>query len=101
MINMLLPTLLSLLVVSQTHGFNPCNDTDGQAKKTDDLYLCYNKTSFTSTVWIPFNSFYIGGYKAEAWKGYDWYLSSSDGNNPGWDTVFTYTGNDWMPYQSS
>uniref|UniRef100_A0A3P8P7H0 Envelope glycoprotein n=1 Tax=Astatotilapia calliptera TaxID=8154 RepID=A0A3P8P7H0_ASTCA len=73
---MLLPTLLSLLVVSQTHGFNPCNDTDGQAKKTDDLYLCYNKTSFTSTVWIPFNSFYIGGYKAEAWKGYDWYLST-------------------------
>uniref|UniRef100_A0A3P9DTF2 Envelope glycoprotein n=1 Tax=Maylandia zebra TaxID=106582 RepID=A0A3P9DTF2_9CICH len=88
---MLLPTLLSLLVVSQTHGFNPCNDTDGQAKKTDDLYLCYNKTSFTSTVWIPFNSFYIGGYKAEAWKGYDWYLSSSDGNNPGWDTQMNWT----------
>lgn len=101
MTNMLLPALLSLLVVSQTHGFNPCNDTDGQAKKTDDLYLCYNKTSFTYTVWIPFNSFYVGGYKAEAWKGYDWYLSSSDGNNPGWDTVFTYTGNDWTPYQSS
>uniref|UniRef100_A0A3B4EUZ6 Uncharacterized protein n=1 Tax=Pundamilia nyererei TaxID=303518 RepID=A0A3B4EUZ6_9CICH len=60
-----------------------------------------HKTSFTSTVWIPFNSFYVGGYKAEAWKGYDWYLSSSDGNNPGWDTVFTYTGNDWTPYQSS
>lgn len=95
---MMLPILLGLLAIHHTQGFNPCNETAAtKAKTITDLYLCYNKTSFTSTVWIPLNSFYIGGYKASDWKGYNWYLSSSDGNNPGWDTVFTYTGNDWIP----
>ncbi|XP_019210900.1 uncharacterized protein LOC109199982 isoform X2 [Oreochromis niloticus] len=75
---------------------NPCNQT-ATLKKTEDLYLCYNKTSFSSTVWIPLNSFHIGGYRGDEWNEYDWYLSSTDWDQ-GWDTVFTYTGNDWTPY---
>uniref|UniRef100_A0A669CLG5 Envelope glycoprotein n=1 Tax=Oreochromis niloticus TaxID=8128 RepID=A0A669CLG5_ORENI len=92
-------TLLWLVAIkSQVNGFNPCNGTAAtQVKTTADLYLCYNQTSFSSTVWIPLNSFHIGGYLGSQWPGYDWYLSSSDATNPGWDTVFTYTGNDWTP----
>lgn len=92
-------TLLWLVAIkSQVNGFNPCNETAAtQVTTTADLYLCYNQTSFSSTVWIPLNSFHIGGYLGSQWPGYDWYLSSSDATNPGWDTVFTYTGNDWTP----
>ncbi|XP_025754074.1 uncharacterized protein LOC112842157 [Oreochromis niloticus] len=75
---------------------NPCNQT-ATLKKTEDLYLCYHKTSFSSAVWIPLNSFHIGGRRGDEWNEYDWYLSSTDWDQ-GWDTVFTYTGNDWTPY---
>ncbi|CAI5681501.1 unnamed protein product [Oreochromis niloticus] len=60
---------------------NPCNQT-ATLKKTEDLYLCYHKTSFSSTVWIPLNSFHIGGRRGNKWNEYDWYLSSTD-----WDQV--------------
>ncbi|XP_019207501.1 uncharacterized protein LOC109197025 [Oreochromis niloticus] len=56
---------------------NPCNQT-ATLKKTEDLYLCYHKTSFFSAVWIPLNSFHIGGYRGDKWNEYDWYLSSTD-----------------------
>uniref|UniRef100_A0A669F5W9 CCHC-type domain-containing protein n=1 Tax=Oreochromis niloticus TaxID=8128 RepID=A0A669F5W9_ORENI len=49
------------------------------------------------TIAIPLNSFHIGGYQGDKWNEYDWYLSSTDWDQ-GWDTVFTYTGNDWTPY---
>ncbi|KAL3981334.1 collagen type VI alpha [Sarotherodon galilaeus] len=56
---------------------NPCNQT-ATLKKTEDLYLCYHKTSFSSAVWIPLNSFHIGGHRGDKWNEYDWYLSSTD-----------------------
>lgn len=56
---------------------NPCNQT-ATLKKTEDLYLCYYKTSFSSAVWIPLNSFHIGGRRGDKWNEYDWYLSSTD-----------------------
>uniref|UniRef100_A0A3P8WMN6 Uncharacterized protein n=1 Tax=Cynoglossus semilaevis TaxID=244447 RepID=A0A3P8WMN6_CYNSE len=62
--------------------------------KTKDLYFCYNHTRIHSTIRLRKSDFTIGGWTADLWQGYVWYLNSPGGKQAGsvWKDVFVNTG---------
>ncbi|XP_045078490.1 uncharacterized protein LOC123480998 [Coregonus clupeaformis] len=72
---------------------NPCNTTDGDQDKTEELYFCYQNNS-TQAVFTFDNTLKIGGYGLDSWEDYDWYLDCSGMKQSGhwWGNVFTTTG---------
>ncbi|XP_044050787.1 uncharacterized protein LOC122875554 [Siniperca chuatsi] len=60
-------------------------------------YICYNTTTFISTVIIPMNSFQLGGYVGSEWYDWTFYLNSVGFKQTGidWGWVFATTDKTW------
>ena len=75
---------------------NPDRCAYNARPSTPQIYLCYNTSSFSSIVLVPYTSFTAGGYPGSAWANYPFYVSHTQ-VKPHWGTIFAYTGSDWDP----
>ena len=88
------PASVLASVVLNTHFPNPCSPNGTVVSKV--LYFCYENNRTETVITFQKSQFRIGGYTADKWGGYDWYLDGAgykQGHN--WQHVFSTTARDW------